>query len=296
MTAQPDAGKTEQDPEGQAFCYRHPLRETGVRCIRCDRPICPDCMRPASVGFQCPDDVRIGSLEQRAPRTIAGAQVRDRQPYATWSFIAANVVVYLITAIQSVHGFSNPNDSSLFIKWVLEPKQVALHDQYYRLITSAFLHVSIWHVGFNMIALYFVGPYLERLLGAWRFVALYLLSALGGSVAVYLFASKYSGTVGASGAIFGLFAACLMFVRELGLDPRWLVGTIALNFLLTFSIADISKYGHLGGFVFGAATSVVIAGVPWRPRRRLPLPVQLYGMGGIAVLLVGLITWRTAVL
>ena len=126
---------------------------------------------------------------------------------------------------------------------MLVPRQVALHGQYERLITSAFLHVSIWHIAFNMIALYLVGPYLERLLGPWRFAALYLLSALGGSVAVYLFDSKYIAVVGASGAIFGLFAACLMFVRELGLDPRWLIGTIVINFVLTFSVADISKLG-----------------------------------------------------
>jgi membrane associated rhomboid family serine protease len=293
MSAQPDAGTTEQ---GQAHCYRHPLRATGVRCIRCDRPICPDCMRPASVGFQCPDDVRIGSLQQRAPRTIAGAKVHDRQPYATWSFIAANVVVYLVTAFQSVDGLTRPDSSKLFTAWVLEPKQVALHGQYYRLLTSAFLHVSIWHIAFNMIALYFVGPYLERLLGPWRFTALYVLSALGGSMAVYVFGAKYTDTVGASAAIFGLFAACLMFVRELGLDPRWLIGTIALNFLLTFSIADVSKLGHVGGFVTGALASVVIAGVPWRPRRRLPLQVQLYGMGAIVVVLIALIAWRSAVL
>jgi membrane associated rhomboid family serine protease len=293
MTVQPDAGRTEQ---GQAHCYRHPLRETGVRCIRCDRPICPDCMRPASVGFQCPDDVRIGSLEVRAPRTIAGAQVRNRPPYATYGFIAANVTVFLITAIQSVDGLNSPNASSLFIKWLLEPNQVAQGGQYYRLITSAFLHVSIWHILFNMIALYLVGPYLERLLGPWRFTSLYLLSALGGSVAVYVFDSRYAAVVGASGAIFGLFAACLMFVRELGLDPRWLVATIVLNFVLTFSVADISKLGHLGGFVIGAVVSFAIAGVPWKPRKRLPLAMQLYGLGAITVVLVALIAWRTAVL
>src|SRR5215472_14717098 len=102
MTAPAPFG--EVGPHGLPYCYRHPLRETGVRCVRCDRPICPDCMRPASVGFQCPDDVRIGSLEQRAPRTIAGARVRDRAPFATGAFIAANVIVYLITAVQSVDG------------------------------------------------------------------------------------------------------------------------------------------------------------------------------------------------
>jgi membrane associated rhomboid family serine protease len=293
MTVQPDAGTTER---GQARCYRHPMRETGVRCVRCDRPICPDCMRPASVGFQCPDDVRAGSLEVRAPRTIAGAKVHNRQPYITWGLIAVNVVVYLITALQSVDGFNSPGASSLFVKWLLEPNQVALHSQYYRLATSAFLHVSVAHIAFNMIALYMVGPFLERLLGPGRFSALYLLSALGGSAAVYLFDSRYAAVVGASGAIFGLFAACLIFVRELGLDPRWLVGTIVLNFFLTFSIADISKWAHVGGFVIGALTAFAIVGVPWRPRKRLPPAVQMYGVGGIAIVLVALIAWRTAVL
>ncbi len=108
MTVQPDAGTTEQ---GQARCYRHPMRETGVRCVRCDRPICPDCMRPASVVFQCPDDVRLGSLDVRAPRTIAGARVRNRQPYVTWCLIAVNVVVFVITALQSVDGFNSPGAS-----------------------------------------------------------------------------------------------------------------------------------------------------------------------------------------
>jgi membrane associated rhomboid family serine protease len=293
MTVQPEAGTTEQ---GQAHCYRHPLRETGVRCIRCDRPICPDCMRPASVGFQCPDDVRIGSLETREPRTIAGARVRNVPPYATWGFIGANVVVYLITAFQSVDGINTPNASSLFHSWVLVPNQVALHGQYQRLITSAFLHVSLLHIFFNMLALYFVGPYLERLLGWQRFSALYVLSALGGSVAVYVFDSRYAAVVGASGAIYGLFAACVVFVRELKLDPRWLIGTIALNFVLTFSVPDVSKLGHLGGFVVGTVVSFAVVGVPWRPRRRLPVAVQLSGLGAVAAVLVALIIWRTVVL
>jgi membrane associated rhomboid family serine protease len=253
-------------------------------------------MRPASVGFQCPDDVRIGTIEQRAPRTIAGAQVVDRRPYATWAFIAANVIVYAITAAQSVDGPNTPNASSLFQHWVLVPRQVALHGQYERLITSTFLHVSVLHILFNMIALYMVGPFLERLLGPWRFASLYLLGALGGSVAVYLFDSKYAAVVGASGAVFGLFAACLIFVRELGLDPRWLVITVVVNFVFTFSVADVSKLGHLGGFIVGAVASVAIAGVPWKPRRRLALPLQLYGLGAIGVILVVLIAWRTAVL
>src|ERR1700759_1468092 len=101
MTVQPDAGTTEQ---GQAHCYRHPMRETGVRCIRCDRPICPDCMRPAAVGFQCPDDVRLAQVTQRQPVTVAGAQVRNSPPYSTWTIIALNVIVYIYTGLKSVDG------------------------------------------------------------------------------------------------------------------------------------------------------------------------------------------------
>jgi membrane associated rhomboid family serine protease len=293
MTAQPDAGTTEQ---GQGRCYRHPMRETGVRCVRCDRPICPDCMRPASVGFQCPDEVRLGAQSVRAPRTIAGAKVANRPPYATWTFIAANVAVYIVTGVQSVDGFNNPTASKLFSHWVLTPSQVAFNGQYDRLITSAFLHVSLMHILFNLIALYLVGPHLERLLGLWRFVSIYLLAAVGGSVAVYLFAPKFGPVAGASGAIFGLFAACLLFVRELGFDRRWLAATIGLNFVLTFTVADISKFGHLGGFIVGAAAAFAIAGVPWkyRERRRLPVQLQVYGLGGIGVALVVLIAWRTA--
>jgi membrane associated rhomboid family serine protease len=288
MTAPQDAGT-------QARCYRHPMRETGVRCVRCDRPICPDCMRPASVGFQCPDDVRIGNLTQRTPRTIAGARVQSLPPFATWTFIALNIVVYLYTGLTSVEGLNAPSASQRFQQWVLVPREVALNNQFDRLITSAFLHENLLHIASNMIALYFIGPPLERLLGPWRFVAVYLLAALGGSVAIYAFDSKYVAVAGASGAIYGLFAACLLFMRELGFDPRWLIGTIVLNFVLTFSIPDISILGHVGGFVVGAAASFAIAAVPWR-KRRLPLQLQIYGLGGIAVALVAGVVWRTAVI
>jgi membrane associated rhomboid family serine protease len=291
MTVHPDAG-TEQ---GQARCYRHPMRETGVRCVRCDRPICPDCMRPASVGFQCPDDVKLGAATQRAPLTIAGARAQALPPYCTWGLIAVNVIVYLVTVLQSHDGINEPVGSRLFQQWELVPRLVALDHQYDRLLTSMFLHESVLHIGANMVALYLVGPHLERLLGPWRYVSLYLLAGLGGSVAVYAFDSKYVTVVGASGAIYGLFAACLLFVRELGFDPRWLVATIVVNFVLTVTIPDISKLGHLGGFVIGAAAACAIGGLPWR-RRRLPPRLQLAGLSGIAVILLALVIWRTIVL
>src|ERR1700733_2212054 len=114
MTMQPDAGTAAQ---GQTRCYRHPMRETGVRCVRCDRPICPDCMRPASVGFQCPNDVRLGQAAVRAPRTVAGARVQSQPPYCTLTLIGFNVFVYLYTGLTSVDGLNAPAASKLFQSW-----------------------------------------------------------------------------------------------------------------------------------------------------------------------------------
>ncbi len=282
-------------------CYRHPMRPTGVHCVRCDRPICPECMRPASVGFQCPDDVRLGRQTQRAPRTVAGAPVTagSDRPWVTWSIIALNVAAYVASAVGSVDGVNQNHTTRLFTDWQLVPFSVANDNEFYRLLTATFLHYGLLHLLLNMIALAMVGPYLERLLGRWRYVAVYLLSGLGGSVAVYVFGSELGPVVGASGAIFGLFAACLLLVRELGLDVRTLVATIVLNFVLTFSVPDISRLGHIGGFVFGALTTVAIAGLPQRRNRYegiVSTRAQVIGLVGIVLVLFVAVIWRTEVL
>lgn len=280
----------------QARCYRHPNREAGVRCTRCDRPICPECMRPAAVGFHCPDDVNLARKTVRAPRTSVGANAwQSSVPYVTVSMIAANVIVYLITASQAVGGFSQAGDGSskLFRDWQLVPLTIHLDGSYYRLITAAFLHVSLLHIGSNMLALAIVGPPLERLLGPWRFASVYVLAALGGNAAVYAFGQMNTPEVGASGAIFGLFGACLILARRLGLDMSWLVGTIVLNFVLTFSIHNISKLGHIGGFVVGLLAALAIGGLP-QLRRRLPTQVQVAGLAAIAALVVIVVVARSA--
>jgi membrane associated rhomboid family serine protease len=278
-----------------ARCYRHPMRETGVRCVRCNRPICPECMRPASVGFQCPDDVKLGRVSQRAPRTVVGAQVRTSRPYVTWTLVGLNVLAYVATAAGSVHGVNQNQTSHLFAQWVLLPFKVAHDHQFGRLITAAFLHYGLLHILFNMLALAMIGPYLERLLGMWRFAAVYLISALGSSVAVYAFGSQLQATAGASGAIYGLFAAALLLARELRLNPQWLVGTIVLNFVFTFSVPGISKLGHIGGFIVGGLATVAIAGVPWN-RHRLATRIQLAGLGGLLLAIMVTVVWRTAAL
>jgi membrane associated rhomboid family serine protease len=289
-----DGGSTPA-PQSMPRCYRHPMRETGVRCVRCDRPICPECMRPASVGFQCPDDVKLAQAGQRAPRTVVGATVRTNYPLVTWTLVALNVAAYIATAAGSVRGWNQNHTSHLFQQWVLVPYRVGHDGQYGRLITAAFLHYGLLHIAFNMMALLMIGPFLERLLGWWRFGSIYLLAALGSSVAVYAFDSRYVAAAGASGAIYGLFAAALILVRELQLNPQWLIGTIVLNFVFTFSVPGISKLGHIGGFVVGGAATAAVVGLPWA-KRRLPPPVQAAGFAGLLVLLIVATAWRTSVI
>ena len=293
----PDSGASTAEPAArQARCYRHPNREAGVRCTRCDRPICPECMRPASVGFHCPDDVNLARKTVRQPRTLVGASILHAAPYVTIALIAANVAVYLVTVQQSGHGFNGPIGvpiHKLFWNWQLVPFQVHQDHSYYRLLTAAFLHVSVLHIASNMLALAIIGPPLERLLGMWRFTAVYLLAGLGGSAAVYAFGQTNTAEVGASGAIFGLFSACLVLHRKLGLNLQWLVGIIVINFVLTFSIQNISRLGHIGGFVVGAVAAVAIGGLP-NTTARFALHRQLVGVAAIAAAIVAVVLARTA--
>jgi membrane associated rhomboid family serine protease len=278
-------------------CYRHPNREALIRCTRCDRPICPECMRPASVGFHCPDDVNLARKTVRAPRTAVGARILEAPPYVTIALIAANLTAYFVTASQAVGGLRQPGDGSskLFNEWQLQPLAVHAHDDYYRLITSAFLHISLLHILTNMVSLAVIGPPLERLLGRWRFGVLYLLGALGGSAAIYAWGKVLTPVVGASGALYGLMAAALMLVLagKLNLDLQWLIGVIVLNFVLTFSIHNISKLGHAGGFVIGGLAAVAIAGLPGN-RERVATQTQVVGLCGVAAIVLAVVVLRSA--
>jgi membrane associated rhomboid family serine protease len=250
-------------------------------------------MRPASVGFHCPDDTALAARTVRPLRTSVGGRLRDSPPYVTATLIGLNVVAYVFTALQAGGGFGDPSTSRLFAAWQLQPWAIYHQDEYYRLLTSAFLHLSPLHIGANLVALGIVGPLLERLLGRWRFLVVYLLGALGGSAAIYLFGNPFQPVVGASGAIFALFAACLVLVRRLGLDAQWLIGIIVINFVFTFSMSGISKLGHVGGFACGALAALAIAGWPSGQRPTVPRR-QMAGLGGLAAALVVLLAVRTA--
>jgi membrane associated rhomboid family serine protease len=273
------AGTPAQTPT----CYRHPDRPTYVRCTRCNRYICPECMRDAAVGHQCAECVNVGAKTIRQPRTRFGGREYGSNPVVTYALIAMNVVMFVLQNVSA----------DVQSELVLRSPAVADGDLY-RLVTSAFLHYGTTHLLFNMWALYVVGPSLEKALGRLRFSALYALSALGGSVLVYLLSSLGAATAGASGAIFGLFGATFVIGRRLNLDVRWVVGLIALNLAFTFVIPlissqNISWQGHIGGLVTGA---VVAAAYAYAPRDRRTL-IQVGATVAVVVLFALLIWWRT---
>ncbi|WP_207569037.1 rhomboid family intramembrane serine protease [Mycobacterium decipiens] len=265
-------------PESPA-CYRHPGRRTFVRCTRCDRYICGECMRVGPVGHQCAECVREGARTVRQPRTQFGGRQRSATPVVTYALIALNVLAFAMQT--TVLGLER--------QLVLWPPAVA-SGQLYRLVTSAFMHYGAVHLLLNMWALYVVGPPLEMWLGRLRFGALYALSALGGSVLVYLIAPLSTATAGASGAVFGLFGAIFMVAKRLNLDIRWVVIIIAVNLAFTFFAPGVSWQGHVGGLVTGA---LLAAAYVYAPRQRRNL-IQAAVTITVLVVLVVLIGWRTA--
>ncbi|AXB46044.1 rhomboid family intramembrane serine protease [Amycolatopsis albispora] len=289
-------------PSGPAYeqalptCWWHPKRQTGLRCVRCERPACPDCLREASVGAQCVDCVQAGQVQDRAQRaqyraagygarTVAGARVQ--RPIVTPVLIALNVLVFVATVAQA----QNPMDNSgaeLMTQGSLWPYGITFFDEWWRLVTSGFLHFGLLHIAMNMLALWVLGRDVEVLLGRGRFLAVYFLSLIGGSAAEFVFGAVGQPTVGASGAIFGLMGGVLIAVFRLKLNPTMALVTIGLNLVLTFSIPNISFLGHLGGFVVGA---IAVAALVYAPAKN-QLTYQVVALVVLAVALAALILFR----
>lgn len=243
-------------------CYRHPDRETYIRCTRCERPICPDCMTSAAVGFQCPECVAEGRATTPEVVSVLGTKPAER-PLVTMTLIGLNVLAYiaqLTSGTDLVSGFDK-----ITAQFGLWPFGVALENEYYRLMTATFLHASLWHIGFNMLVLWMLGPQLERILGHLRFTVLYLVAGLGGSVASFWFSSPGIVGVGASGAIFGLMGAYVVVGRKLRADITQVIGLIALNVVIGFVAGGVDWRAHLGGLATGAAVAAVFAFLPRKP-------------------------------
>jgi membrane associated rhomboid family serine protease len=267
-----DPSQTGADTDVAPQCYRHPGRETHVRCVRCDRPICPECMNSASVGFQCPECVRSGAKTVRKTRTAFGGLMPTQVGQVTRILIALNIVAYIAQQVSNefTSRFALRPDGPAGLGLPFPDSLIGgvADGQYYRLITSAFLHANLLHIFFNMFALLVVGPTLEAALGRLRFVALYMLSALGGSTLAYLLMPPNGTVVGASGAIFGLFGALFVITRRTGTDSGGIVALIGINLVLSFALPNISWQGHLGGLITGTAIAAAFAYAP-RERRDL---------------------------
>jgi membrane associated rhomboid family serine protease len=261
-------------------CYRHPDRETGVRCARCERPICPACMVPAAVGFQCPECVREGKRSVRPARTMYGGRAGGGLD-VTRVLVGINVLVFLATVASGANVLSGQGRSRLYDDFALVPAYVG-QGEWWRLVSSMFLHYGIVHIAFNMWALLVIGSPLEAMLGRLRFLVLYFLAGIGGSVLSVALGDVLTPAAGASGAIFGLFGAMFVIQRRRNFDTGAIVGLIAVNLVITFTFANIDWEGHVGGLITGAAIAAVLAYAPTGPQRDR---IQAVGCAAIAVVL-----------
>ncbi|MET8137534.1 rhomboid family intramembrane serine protease [Streptomyces sp. NPDC005251] len=292
-------------------CYRHPKVESHVRCTRCDRYICPSCMREAAVGHQCVECVKEGAKSVRQARTAFGGRI-STVPAVTYALIGLNLLAYLAELLRSsvvdrfeMLGAGLVDGDGIHYLWDAVHSsdyhaEGLVNGEWYRLLTGAFLHLpptggtfGIAHIAMNMFALWNIGRTVEAQLGRVRYLALYLLSALGGSVLVLLIAPD-EHTLGASGAIFGIGAAYYVMARRLGADMggvnRFMGG---LLIWLLISAGLTSWQSHLGGLLAGA---VVTAAFAYVPRNRWRAPVQAAVCVGLLTLLVVLAVLKVSAL
>jgi len=238
-------------------CYRHPDRETALHCSNCGRPICAECMTHAAVGIRCPVCAGKATPLQRAGFTMPHA------PLVTYSLIMINVAVFALTnrvgGGGGAFGFGSADLNSLGQRLVLFGPAVA-HGQDYRLLTAAFIHYGVLHIAFNMYALFILGTAFERYAGHLRFAVVYFTAALAGSFGA-LILTPHSATAGASGAIFGIMGALLVFERQRGiaLMQSPIMGWIVINLIITVSIPGISIGGHVGGLIGGGLAGFALS-------------------------------------
>lgn len=252
--SEPTPGAAEQAPP---VCPRHPDRVSYVRCQRCERPTCPQCQVPAPVGVLCVDCARAADQAARSSRNSLGFKRGSSKPYLTYGLIAANVVFYLYGMSTGMREWQ--------ITYGFAP---VLADEWYRWITSGFVHAGLLHIALNMYMLFQFGTQLEQVIGRWRFAVLYVISLIGGSVTINMLGASNSLHVGASGAIFGLFAAFGLLLYKLKLPWQSLAMTAGIWLVAGFFISGISWEGHLGGAIAGGA----VMGAMLALRRARPQP------------------------
>ncbi|MET8505507.1 rhomboid family intramembrane serine protease [Streptomyces sp. NPDC004787] len=277
-------------------CYRHPDVETGIRCARCEKPICPQCMVSAAVGFQCPDCVRGGSGTGHAPhantpRTIVGGRVAADGRLVTKILIGINLALFI--AVRAADPRLVDQLDMIGLAYSDELGIIGVADgEWYRLVTSAFLHQEAAHFVFNMLGLWVIGGIVEPELGRIRYTALCLLSGLSGSALVYLLSPANQAALGASGIVFGLIGAWVVLARRHRYDMRPVLIFVALSLVFTFARPGVSWQAHIGGLVAGALLAYAFVHAP-RARRAL---VQYGACGLLLAIDLGIVLARSAAL
>ena len=240
-------------------------------------------MRSAPVGFQCPDCVGAAAATVRQPVTVSGGSLLTK-PYVTWTLIGLTVAVFIWQFAVGV--------SAVAEDYGMWPFGIVLYGEWWRLLTAAFLHGSWLHIAFNMYVLFVLGPTLERVLGHARFVILYVVAALGGSVASYSFSDPRTVSVGASGAIFGLMGALIVAGRRMRWDITQVLILLGINVVIGFLSPEVDWRAHFGGLVVGALVAGVFVWTP-APFRSVRVLWQALGVLAILALLVTVTMWRT---
>jgi len=238
-------------------------------------------MVAAPVGFQCPECVGAAAASTRRVTTPSGGTPITK-PVVTYSLIGITAAIFLLQFAIGINQVAND--------WGMWPVGIAVGGEWWRLLTAAFLHGSFLHIAFNMYVLFALGPTLERILGHGRYLTLYVLAALGGGVASYVFSDMRTVSVGASGAIFGLMGALIVAGRRLRYDITQVVVLLAINVVIGFISPGVDWRAHFGGLVTGA----VVAAIFVLPARHHRVLVQTSGLIGVVLILAGLVAWRTA--
>jgi membrane associated rhomboid family serine protease len=264
-------------------CYRHPNRETRVSCSSCGRPICPECMTPTPVGMRCPE---CAGQRTRVVRNPTGARTGFEAAPATYLLIAINVVVFLVEIAQGAGGLFNEQGSRFVFDYGLFGPSVA-EGEWYRLLTTGFLHANFWHIGFNMLLLYFLGRLLEPALGTPRFLALYFASLLAGSFGALILEPNSLG-IGASGAIFGLAGATFVIARGRGMEAlaSQIGFLIVINLIFSFTFRNISVGAHIGGLIGGVLCALAIVAGERGMLGRNRMALEIAAMVAVAVVSV----------
>lgn len=282
----PDAAPGEVAEAEETYCYAHPKTPTKLRCTRCDRPICGRCAIPASVGQHCPECV--AEAKRSAPKVRSAA---TKNAPAVVGIIAITTISFFA---QQLIG----NDYTLRLASI--PQLIAL-GEWWRLFTPVLVHAGIFHVAMNMFVLYIYGQNAEEAFGSIRFLAIYVASALTGSAFSYAFGGG-NASVGASGAVFGVVGALIVYLYNrrssqfIAVHLRGMLTFLALNAVIGFVLPNIDVMAHLGGLVGGALLGLGFDRSRGAPKAGSPLALQLLTLAVVVGGAIVLVMARTSAL